>query len=387
MAGGRDGVAESTSHVETKHRRATGVARVVSRCRGRAVVWPVYGDGRGRRGRGAVGGESSADWWRPTRTLATWLTWLLVAQAAGQALSIFRRRRVALSLRMHACVRRACSTAATRPRDGSSSTRPDGTDQLGRAGVRLRGVGVDGAADHLGVAERAQRPRARAEAAPGWPGVGRSSGGSSRSPSSSCCTSSSPISGAARPPTLARGDGWRASPPSPLVAGWWVVYVGAQVLDRPRGRPRGHRHHRPSRRATSCSRWRTLVGIGGAAAHARGRAPDHRAPGGAAGRRPGAHRRARSPRQYHVPDHRRRARVVRRPGRPVRPPLLGRRAWTEHVSRAGVASTAPVTPPDWYPDPTGRFHWRYWTGQRMDRAREPRPGAVRRSRRRRRSHS
>ena len=37
-------------------------------------------------------------------------------------------------------------------------------------------------------------------------------------------------------------------------------------------------------------------------------------------------------------------------------------AWTEHVSVAGVASTAPVTPPDWYPDPTGRFDWRYWTG-------------------------
>ena len=32
------------------------------------------------------------------------------------------------------------------------------------------------------------------------------------------------------------------------------------------------------------------------------------------------------------------------------------------MSRGGVATTAPVTPPDWYPDPTGRFHWRYWTG-------------------------
>ena len=27
-----------------------------------------------------------------------------------------------------------------------------------------------------------------------------------------------------------------------------------------------------------------------------------------------------------------------------------------------MAATAPVTPPDWYPDPTGRFDWRYWTG-------------------------
>ena len=31
-------------------------------------------------------------------------------------------------------------------------------------------------------------------------------------------------------------------------------------------------------------------------------------------------------------------------------------------STAGEASVAPVVPPDWYPDPTGRFHWRYWTG-------------------------
>jgi hypothetical protein len=32
------------------------------------------------------------------------------------------------------------------------------------------------------------------------------------------------------------------------------------------------------------------------------------------------------------------------------------------VSRGGVADTAPVVPADWYPDPTARFHWRYWTG-------------------------
>jgi hypothetical protein len=52
-------------------------------------------------------------------------------------------------------------------------------------------------------------------------------------------------------------------------------------------------------------------------------------------------------------------------------------AWTEHVSRAGVAGLSPVvaTPPaapaapaerviaaDWFPDPTGRHQWRYWGG-------------------------
>ena len=31
-------------------------------------------------------------------------------------------------------------------------------------------------------------------------------------------------------------------------------------------------------------------------------------------------------------------------------------------TRRASPSTAPVTRPDWYPDPTGRFHWRYWTG-------------------------
>jgi len=49
-------------------------------------------------------------------------------------------------------------------------------------------------------------------------------------------------------------------------------------------------------------------------------------------------------------------------------------AWTEHVSRAGVAGLSPViaTPPaapaarpiapDWFPDPAGRHQWRYWGG-------------------------
>jgi hypothetical protein len=37
-------------------------------------------------------------------------------------------------------------------------------------------------------------------------------------------------------------------------------------------------------------------------------------------------------------------------------------AWTEHVSRGGMTETAPVVPADWYPDPTRRFQWRYWTG-------------------------
>lgn len=46
-------------------------------------------------------------------------------------------------------------------------------------------------------------------------------------------------------------------------------------------------------------------------------------------------------------------------------------AWTEHVSRGGVAALAPVAPtppavpriaPDWFPDPSGRHQWRYWGG-------------------------
>jgi hypothetical protein len=60
--------------------------------------------------------------------------------------------------------------------------------------------------------------------------------------------------------------------------------------------------------------------------------------------------------------------------------------WTEHVSRAGVASIAPAAPaepaapvapaelaapvepaaraiaPDWFPDPSGRHQWRFWGG-------------------------
>jgi len=46
-------------------------------------------------------------------------------------------------------------------------------------------------------------------------------------------------------------------------------------------------------------------------------------------------------------------------------------AWTEHVSRAGVAGLSPVVPtppatpeiaPDWYADPSGGHQWRFWGG-------------------------
>ena len=32
------------------------------------------------------------------------------------------------------------------------------------------------------------------------------------------------------------------------------------------------------------------------------------------------------------------------------------------TSQREESAVAHVTPAGWYPDPTGRFHWRYWTG-------------------------
>ena len=165
-----------------------------------------------------------------------------------------------------------------------------------------------------------------------------------------------------RIPTPRRGDAWRARPAVPLVVGWWIAYVGrpgARRRSRSSSRSRAPPAARPPRR---CSWSAHAVGIAGAlltivvvrriterqeAQQAADPAPHHPP---AAAPVPRAH-------------HRRRTRLVRRPG----PTSYDHRywdgtAWTEHVSRGGVASIAPVTPPDWYPDPTGRFHWRYWTG-------------------------
>ena len=182
-----------------------------------------------------------------------------------------------------------------------------------------------------------------------------------------------------------RGDGWRASSPSPLVAGWWVVYVGAQVL-------------------TALAIGLAVTGTTDLAesdvllamAHLVGtvaplltlvvvrqiteRQEHQQAVDPAATERP-------VPRQYHAPTTADGPGWYDDPAGQYDHRYWDGAAWTEHVSRAGQASTAPVTPPDWYPDPTGRFHWRYWTGREWTEHVEPRPGAVRRSRRRRRALS
>ena len=303
----------------------------------------------------------SADWWRPTRAIATWLTWLLVAQAAGQFAARCSSTRRRPWLRMHGRSTR-CSTIATPPRGGSSSAASDGTDQTLTSGARLRDARRDRPADHLGLAERAQRPGARAERGAAVARAGRSPGGSSRSPTWCCRTSSSPTlwrsSGAGRGArrrvaVAARRRRWSSA--------WWVAYVGAQLL-------------------TPLAVVLAVTGVTGRSAHrgaARGGA--RRGRGGAAAhaswwcaRSPTARRRSRrstrrrptrpAPRQYHAPTTADGPGWYDDPAGQFDHRYWDGSEWTEHVSRAGVASTAPVTPPDWYPDPTGRFHWRYWTG-------------------------
>jgi hypothetical protein len=301
--------------------------------------------------------QPSADWWRPTRALATWLTWLLVAQAAGQAASIFLDSATPF-VRMHA--------AFDALLDGRNETAQRLFDHAsdGYSQPVTRVVGYVAVATTVLLMIWAWRSAHNARA------LGRT--GARLGPVWAIIGWIIPVASFVLPylvvsdlwrssdPDAPRGDGWRARPPSPLVAGWWILYVGAQLLGAAAiglavsgttDRSQSDVLLAASHVVGAVAPLLTMLVVRHvtdrqAAQQAADPAPttrpaarDHRAPSTADG--PGWY-----PDPARVADHR----------------YWDGSGWTEHVSSAGVASTAPVTPPDWYPDPTGRFHWRYWTG-------------------------
>jgi hypothetical protein len=305
---------------------------------------------------GTVSGPS-ADWWRPTRTLATWLTWLLVAQAAGQLALVFVDSATPW-LRMHAAFDALLDNRDATARrlfdhvwDGNNQAL---TQVLGYATVAVTVMIIIWS--WRGAHNTRALGRVGARLSPGW----------------TIAAWLIPVASFVMPylvvsdlwrssdPESPRGDGWRSRPPSPLVPGWWLARVGAQVFTF---LAVGLAVSGTTGRSATEALLVTAHAVGVAAAlleivvirRITERQEAQQAADPAPTSRP-------APRQYRAPA------TTDGPG--WYPDPAGQHdhrywdgtAWTEHVSTAGVASIAPVTPPDWYPDPTGRFHWRYWTG-------------------------
>ena len=320
----------------------------------------------------------AADWWRPTRSLATWLTWLLAAQAR-RAAPLPGRRRQRRDLRPVARrVRRAARTATTNARNGSSTTRRPGPQRPGARSQTLLAHRDAGAPHHLDVAERPQRARARPDRRPAGTGMGhRRLVHPARQLRAALPRLLRPLA------QLRSGCGPRRrvaphSPGSPLVRIWVVAYIGGVVLLLVRDRPGRVGRHR--------------------------RVADHRAL--LVGDRVWSAPRARSCRSAWCagsPSARRRSR------QPIPHPPHGR--WSAQLSgpvtpptgpagiriRRGATTTATGTAPRG-PSTSARRAWRpprrsprrlvprphrpvplaLLDRPRVDRARQPRPGAVRR---------
>jgi hypothetical protein len=338
VAGGRDGAAESTN------RRSRGFT-------------DVYGEGVGDEVVARAVVDSSSDWWRPTRTLVTWLTVLLVAQAIGQLLVPVFVDNATRYVKWHAAF----------------DALLDGHDQTAQRIYNDSSPGTNGWSFAFSVLTTATLVlvivwtwrsahnaralgRTGARLAPVWAILGWII------PLASFVLPYLVVSDLWRSsePDAARGDGWRSFPGASVVRLWWVAHVAGSILTF------GTMGLAISG-VTGESETRSLLvaaAVVGAAAslfaipvvrHITQRQEAQQGADPAPTSRP-------LPRQYLAPT------TVDGPGWYADPSghfdhrYWDGGAWTEHVSTAGVPTTAPVTPPDWYPDPTGQFHWRYWTG-------------------------
>jgi hypothetical protein len=301
--------------------------------------------------------QPSSDWWRPTRPLATWLTWLFAIQAVLQVANIFAVDNAEVYVRWHDAFDALLdgrNQAAQRIFDdnpGQSSAWSSFATIVGITALVLLIIWAWRSAHNARALGRTN-----ARLSPGW------AIGAWFIPLANFVLVYLVISDLWRSsdPDTERGDGWRRLPGSPLVRLWIVAYVGGVVL-------LFSAMALAITGVTGVSTTRTLLVLAGVvsavgtllailvvrditdrqeALQARDPAPLD----GSVARQLTAPTTVDGPGWYRDPsgayDHR----------------YWDGNGWTEHVSRAGVASTAPVVPADWYPDPTGRFHWRYWTG-------------------------
>jgi hypothetical protein len=317
----------------------------------------VYGDGVTDEWVSHVSQQPSSDWWRPTRTLATWLTYLFAIQAVLQIANIFAVDNADVYVRWHDAFDALLdgrNRTAERIFDENPGQSSGWSSIAGAVGIAALVLLIMWAWRSAHNARALGRTGARL--APGW----------------AIAAWFIPIANfvlvyvvvsdlwRSSDPDTERGDAWRRLPGSPLVRLWIVAYVGGVVLlfGAVALAVAG---------ATGVSTTRTLLVLGGVVAavgtllailvvrditarqellQARDPAPLQRT----------------GVRAFPAPT------IADGPGWYADPSggyehrYWDGTAWTEHVSRGGVSDTAPVVPADWYPDPTGRFHWRYWTG-------------------------
>jgi Domain of unknown function (DUF4328)/Protein of unknown function (DUF2510) len=301
--------------------------------------------------------DSAAEWWRPTRTLATWLVGVLAAQALGQVLLIFLDSATPY-VRMHAAFDALFdgrSATARRLFDHVSDGTNRGTVQLMSYVVLVSTVLLI-IWSWRGAHNARALGRVGARLSPGWAIAGW------LIPFASFVLPYIVVSDLWRSsaPDAPRGDRWRGGPSSPLVVVWWVAYVGAQLVA-------ATTIALAVTGTTDRSETDTLLAVShvvavvGALLTVRvvrtitDRQEAQQAADPAPTARPEVRRHA-------VPTTDDGPGWYSDPGRRFDHRYWDGEAWTEHVSVAGQPSTAPVVAPDWYPDPTGRFHWRYWTG-------------------------
>jgi hypothetical protein len=318
----------------------------------------VYGDGVADEWAPRATVQPSADWWRPTRSLANWLTWLFAVQAVAQLANVFAVDNAETYVRWH----RAFDALLDGRNDAAQRILDRNQAEASPWGSVLTFVAVAALVLHIIWTWRSAHNaralgRTGARLSPGW------AIGAWFVPLGNFVLVYLVYSDLWRSsdPGTERGDEWRRLPGSALVRLWTVAYIGGlAILLTTIGLAVGG--------VTGVETTRLLLAVAGVVSAvgtvlsifvvreitARQEVLQARDP--APLERPLV-------RQYTAPV------AVDGPGWYADP--SGRydhrywdgTAWTEHVSRGGVTDTAPVVPADWYPDPTGRFHWRYWTGR------------------------
>ena len=316
----------------------------------------------------------SADWWRPTRTLTTWLTAVLAVQAISQLANVFAVDNADVYVRWHDAFdalldgRNETARRIFRDNPGQSS---GWTTLAGAVAIAVLVLRILWAWRSAHNARALGRTGARL--APGW------AIGAWFIPIANFVLVYILFSDLWRSsdPESERGDGWRRLPGSPLVRLWIVGYVGGFVLFFSAiGLAVGG--------VTGVSTTRTLLVIGGVVGAAgtvlsifvvrdiTARQEVLQARDPAPLERPIA-------RQYAAPT------AVDGPGWyadpqcALRPPLLGRQRVDRarqprrrgHDRAAGAARLVP--------GPHRSVPLAVLDRQRVDRARQPRPGAVHRS--------
>jgi hypothetical protein len=279
-------------------------------------------------------GAAATGWWRPTARVAAWLRVLLVAQAAAQ-ITLLTVESGTPYVRLHRGVQALV----------------DGRDSTARYWFNHAFDGTSGGmfqiASLLGIAVTVFAAVWTWRSAKNAIALGRT--GARLSPGWAAAGWFIPVASLVMPylavqdlwrasdPAAARGSGWRQAPGAAAVTWWWVVHLaGSLVTFGATGLAVGGK--------IGAGRTETLLDVGhvitavGALLMVAVVKHITERQGAQQAADPAPTAPVTAPRVGGIP-------------RPVAAP-----------TDPGAAAPVRTAPADWYPDPTGRFHWRYWTG-------------------------